>query len=196
MTKYTTAQIGHKQATNIFHAIRFANDNGRPLNLMVTINLADLGLSDEGAGDFFREARARVARWWVYEKKKGRPFGTFDDVSAHANPPTGRRHVHWLIHAPSGVRYEVESVIESRLKKMLKLDCLGDALQVQDVTGAGTLGKYILKGVDPLYADYFHMWTSDEGLVSGRRVHTSRSIGRAGRDRAGWIRKRRPRHNS
>lgn len=70
MTKYATAQIGHRPATNIFHAVRFANDNGRPLNLMVTINFTDLGLSDLEAGDFFRDARARIARWWTYQRSK------------------------------------------------------------------------------------------------------------------------------
>lgn len=191
MTKYATAQIGHRPATNIFHAVRFANDNGRPLNLMVTINFTDLGLSDHEAGDFFRDARARIARWWTYQRSKNRPFGTFDDVAAHAHPPKGRRHVHWLLHVPNGARYEIEAIIENRIKKMLKLDCLGDAVQIKDVTNPGTLAKYILRGTDPQYADYFKMNTSDEGIIYGRRVHASRSIGYAGRARAGWKRKRR-----
>lgn len=193
MTKYGTTRIGVKQATNLFHAIRFANDNGRPLNLMATVNLSDLGLSDAEAGDFFRKARARVARWWKYEREKGRSFGSFDDISAHAHPKNGRRHVHWLLHVPNGLRFEIEAIIESRFKKMLKLDCLGDALQIKDVSKAGTLGKYILRGTDPTYADYFKMWTADEGLVIGRRVHASRSISRSGRIAAKWKRKRRPR---
>ena len=172
MTKYQTAQIGRKQATNIFHAIRYANDNQRPLNVMVTINLTDLGLSALEAGDFFREARARVARWWVYQRVKNRPFGSFDDVAAHAHPPQGRRHVHWLLHVPNGIRYEVEAVIENRLKKMLNLDCLGNAIEIKDVGNSGTLGKYILRGTDPLYAEYFHMWTADEGVGGLRRNGT------------------------
>jgi hypothetical protein len=193
MTKYSTAQIGRKQATNIFHAVRFANDNGRPLNLMVTINLTDLGLSDEKAGDFFRDARARVARWWKYQRDKGRPIGTFDDVAAHAHPPSGRRHVHWLVHVPNGARFEIDAIIESRLRKMLNLDCLGNAVEIKDVGNSGTLAKYILRGTEPAFADYFKMWTSDEGTIIGRRVHASHSISRAGRERAGWKPKRRPR---
>lgn len=191
MTKYAARQIGRRQAENVFHAIRFAYDNAMALNLHVTINLSELGLKDDEAGDFFRSMRTRVARWWKYQKGKGQPFGAFCDLAVHSHPPEGRRHVHWLLHAPSGARYDIAAIIENRLKKMLSLDCLGNALQIDDVYKAGTLGKYILRGVDPAYADYFNMWTQDEGIIIGRRVSVAKGISRAKRKEAGWKRRRR-----
>lgn len=74
-TKWGTASIGPKQAARAFHAVRFANDNGLSLNLMVTIDFTSLGIDNEKAGGFFRDTWARFSRWYAYQRGKGRAFG-------------------------------------------------------------------------------------------------------------------------
>lgn len=191
MTKYgTTAKIGRRQAEGAFHAVRYANDNGRAFNLLITINFSDLGISPDEAGAFFRILRQRVTRWWTYERKKSRPFGAFDALAVHEHPEGGPRHVHWFVRAPEGARLELEAIVCNRLQKLTRLDCLGDAIDFTDVTHPGGMAKYVLKGVDPAFADYFHMDAIDQGEIIGRRIFVSRSVGRSARENAGWKRKR------
>ena len=189
-TKPTTASIGAKQAARAFHAVRFANDNGSPLNLMVTIDFSSLGIDAEEAGALFREVWARFSRWYGYQRSKGREFGTFDAYAVHEHPEGRRRHVHWVMRAPEGTRVEIERVIRNRLEKLTGLDCLGDAVHFKDVGAAGTLAKYTLKGIPPAYAAHFHMRAEPQGEIVGRRLTISRSIGYAARQRAGWTRRK------
>ena len=193
-TKAGTVSVGHKQVARAFHAVRFANDNGHPLNLFVTIDFSSLGVDPENAASFFQEIWARVTRWYAYQRDtKGRRFGTFDAYAVHEHPAAGPRHVHWVLRAPEGTEAEIERVIRDRICKLTKLDCLGRAVDVRPVYAPGTLAKYTLKGVAPAYADHFHMTAEDQGFITGRRLTISRSIGYAARQKAGWVRKKKSR---
>lgn len=192
-TNWGTRSIGPKQAARAFHAVRFANDNGRPLNLLITIDFSSLGVDAERAGSFFQRLWQRVARWWTYQRRdKGRPFGPFDCFAVHEHPEQGPRHVHWFVRVPDGVRAELERIVRSRLEKLTGLACLGRAVHFLDVEKPGGVAKYTLKGVHPGYAAHFHMEASDQGFVHGRRLAISRSIGASARAKAGWKRTRRP----
>lgn len=190
-TKCSTAGIGPKQAARAFHAVRFANDNGLPLNLLVTIDFTSLGINDDRACAFFQDVWARFTRWYAYQRKKGRAFGSFDAYAVHEHPDSGPRHVHWVMRVPEGARAEVERVIRKRLEKLTKLACLGRAVDFTEVKKPGGVAKYTLKGIQPHYAAHFYMQASDQGMIQGRRITISRSIGFAARKRAGWVRVRR-----
>jgi len=171
-TKYRTAVIGRHQAEGIFHAVRFAHDKGRPLNLLVTINLSMLGFADEAAGDQFRNIWNSVVRWWSYQRSKGRELGSFDAYAVHENP-NDIRNVHWLIYAPANAISELIKVVEKRVCKMAGLDSADRALHFLPVTKAGGLTKYALKGVDPNYAGYFHMVARDQGTVADEEFQSA-----------------------
>jgi len=161
--------------------------------VFVTINFTTLGIADEtGAGRLFSLLRTRIKRAWKYQRD-GRclKIGPFDDVGSHENPD-GVRHVHWLVRVPAHIRPWFEASVEKQLKKIVGLDDLGPALHFKDIDAIGTLAKYILKGVRPDLADYFHMEAADQGIVLGRRVFVSRTIGHSARKAASWRRKRRP----
>lgn len=191
-TKWGTRGIGPRQAARAFHAVRFANDNGRALNLLITVDFTSLGIETEEAGRFFQRLWQRVGRWWAYQRGKGRPFGPFDCYAVHEHPEQGPRHVHWFVRAPDGARAELERIVRNRLEKMTGLACLGRALHFRDVEKPGGVAKYTLKGIQPAYAEHFHMKASDQGFIHGRRLAISRSIGVAARMNAGWKRTRRP----
>lgn len=190
-TKWGTQGIGPKQAARAFHAVRFANDNGRPLNLLITIDFTSLGVSETEAGALFRSIWARIGRWWAYQRKKGRSFGPFDCYAVHEHPDQGPRHVHWFVRAPEGSRAELERVVRARVEKVTGFACLGRAIHFLDVERPGGVAKYTLKGIQPAYAAHFHMNASDQGFVHGRRIAISRSIGHTARVKAGWRRKAR-----
>lgn len=187
-----TWQIGRNQAERVLHAVRYATERGRPLNAHVALNFHRLGIPEDAATQIFRTLRAKFARSWRYRDCIGSGLGTLDDVHVHENP-FGKRNVHWALHIPDGRWTWAKDLIERLLQKILQLDDLGDALLMEPAHGPGGLAKYLLKGVEPAYAEYFHIRTpSQQGFISGRgRTGASRSIGKAARDRAGWKRKRR-----
>ena len=185
-----TSSIGHRAAENVLHAIRFARDTGRPINTHITISLIALGIHDEEAGAFFRKLQISVSRWWRYQRvSKGRDIGPPIAVYSHANP-AGSRHVDLCMHLPADIREEFIAALDKRLCKLTGLDDLGDALHVQPAPTPGSLAKYILRGINPVYASYLHIRAANEGHVSCRRTGTSRAIGRAARGMAAWDRKR------
>lgn len=187
-----TWQIGRNQAESVLHAVRYATDRGRPINAHVCLNFHRLGISEDAASETFRSLRARFARSWRYRDQTGAALGTLDDVHVHENP-MGKRNVHWALHIPEGRWAWATGLIERLLQKILGLDDLGDALLVKTATGPGGLAKYLLKGVEPAYAEYFHIGApSSQGFICGRgRTGTSRSLGKTARGKAGWKRKRR-----
>ena len=181
--------IGRRAAENALHAVRFANDNGTPINALITISFIALGIHDDEAGQAFRQLQISLGRWWRYQRsQKGREIGPPIGVYAHANP-AGSRHVHWLMHLPGEIESDFIAAVTKRLCKISGLDDIGDALHVQPVTRPGGAAKYAFRGIDPAYAEYLHIEAANEGQVSCRRTGTSRAIGLAARRQAGWNRK-------
>ncbi len=186
MTKYATACLDYEPLTNAMHGERFAWDRGTPLNAMVTLNFDCLGISDEGADQVFRDIRARVGRAWKHRRTALANMPEFMWLYIHANPQ-GKRHVHWLVHVPEWFRAEFEALVMKRVCKVTQQGDLASALDFTDVTEGATAMKYIGRGVNPAYQRYFHMRVvEDEGVVTGRRIMTSRNISRAARKAAGW----------
>jgi hypothetical protein len=192
-TKSGTRGIGPKQAARAFHAVRFATDQGRQLNLLITIDFTSLEVDEERVSELFRKVWSRVSRWWAYQRSKGKAFGPFDCYAVHENPAGGPRHVHWCVRAPNCARNDLETTVRTRLEKLTKMDCIGKALHFLEVQKPGGVAKYTLKGIHPAYASHFYMDAVDQGFVQGRRMTVSRSIGAAARTRAGWSRRRNPR---
>ena len=189
-TKRGSTSIGPKQTAGGFHAVRFATASGRQMNLLATIDLTTLGINDNEAGTLFRKLWQRTTRWWAYERSKGRPLGSFAALATHENPPGGPRHVHWLMHVPPKAANDVQDVIGKRLRKLTGMDCAGKALHFERVRKPGGVAKYMLKGVHPAFASHFHMVAVDQGVITGRRLAVSRSIGATARRNAGWRRKK------
>jgi hypothetical protein len=188
-----TTHIGVRPATNVLHGIRFAAASQRPLSLAATINWDRLGLSDGAARDAFRELRRKVRRRWTYLKQsKSLELGPFDDVGSHENP-AGHFNTHWLIRVPAFFTAEFKRTVTRFLKKIVCGEELGQALHFRAAPTPGSFAKYMLKGVDPDYAAYFHMQAQDQGFVVGRgRTFVGRAIGQSARRQAGWKRPRRP----
>jgi hypothetical protein len=188
-----TLHLGVGPATNVLHAVRFAASRGRPLSTAVTINWDRLGLADPDATAAFRKLRSKVKAHWKYLRVfKGIVLESFDDVVSHENPE-GHRNTHWLIHVPAFFAPQFKKAVARFLAKVVGINELGRALHFTAVGGPGGFAKYMLKGVDPSYGDYFCIDPIEQGFISGRgRTSVSRVLSQAARKRDGWVRKRRP----
>ena len=188
-----THHIGVDPATNLLHAVRFAQSRGRPLNVAVTINWDRLGLRDSAAISAFRSVRQKVTRSWKHLRQTRCPhIGSCEGVAVHENP-AGLLNTHWMIHVPADFLDEFKRAVRKFLKKVTSVEKLGRALHIQPAPAPGTFARYMLKGIAPAYGDHFYVRSNDQGFVPGRgRTSVSRSIGRSARKNAFWQRKPKP----
>ena len=194
-TKKPTRYINRKQAARGFHAVRFAGEMDRPMNLFITINLTRLGIDRLEAVKFFQNLWGRVSRWYSYQRNRDRPFGAFAAVAVHECPLGGPHHVHWVMHVPEDSSdSEILDVIYNRLRKLTGLAYVEGAVHLRDVPTPGSLAKYLMKGMDPNHAANYFVRFVDQGLVFGRRTTVSRAIGPAARKREGWVQKKSSRY--
>jgi hypothetical protein len=191
-TKSRGLYVGRRACENALHAVRYVGEVGRPMNTHVTVSFHPLGIDDESAGRAFSDLQARVTRWWRDQRqRKGRGIGDLQGFHCHSNP-AGSRHVHWVLHVPLDITGEFANVVRNRLQKIAGRIDLRDGLQIGPVNTPGSLAKYVLRGVEPEYADYLHIKVANEGIVAGcRRTGVSRAASKSARKRVGWTRKRR-----
>lgn len=185
-----TSAIAYAQTIGGFHAVRYASSRNRPITRLLSLNFSRLELAEYQCGPLFRELRTRVARAWRYEESVRGGLGSFDYVLAHENPGA-RRNVHLAAHIPSGFEAWFDELVRDRLEKLVQRPLPAGTLHFSKIETPGNTAKYMLKGVDRRYAEHFFMreWVSDQGVVTGRRFATSRSLGRAARRKGQWRRK-------
>ena len=185
-----TSHIGYAQALGGFHATRYAKSRGRPLTRLLSLNFSRLNLPEDQCAPLFRELRDRVSRAWKYADAIHGGLGSFDYVLAHENPG-GRRNVHFAVHVPAVFIEWFDDLVRHRLAELVGRPLPPGTVDFVEIKTPGNMAKYILKGVDRQYVEHFHMenWASDQGIVTGRRFATSRSLGRTARRRNNWRRK-------
>lgn len=188
MAAYARASqhINRHQADNFFPAIRFAETIGRPLNTFVTLNLDHTDCRPELVSKAFERLRDHhFTRWLRYQaKQSGRRHympAAYVWVIEHAG---GDVHVHWLVHIPPQLRPLFEAKLSRWLNRVAgAVHCKNSAIHVQRVTGARGLGKYMMKGIEPRYAAFYHVRRSPQGIVYGKRCGISKSLGPTQRGR-------------
>ena len=182
MTKLTSKYLRADDVDNCREAMLFADEQGYPLNLAITIkwSLFNGGLSVErrlaGAQERFRHSlhrRGHALRWiWVREARNG-------------------AHHHLLAHDSFG---DDGLTFERLLLRMLEPDGgpNADNAIVIKPTGIGQRGsggplgwlRYLAKGLHPVQAASRHVRTSPQGCVTGKRTGMTQNINRAVRMRA------------
>ena len=78
MAKHTapgSRAIGIRPATNVFHGLRYATAIGRAPETFITLNLAEVGIDDDRAAEFFNDLRARFRRAWRYQRDRAPEAG-------------------------------------------------------------------------------------------------------------------------
>ncbi len=186
MTKSSTQHLSRRAITNAFHGERYARAISAPFNLMVTLNFTALVLEGSEAENRFVEIRKRVIRAWKYRQSKSGDLPDLRWVFVHESPG-GKSHVHWLVYVPEDAQEVFRFLVESRAYKVLGQMPPQDSINFMDINNPSKMMKYLAKGVQPMFRDYFHLKNvSDQGLVTSRRVQTSRNVGAAARALAGW----------
>lgn len=190
--KRFTESVSRHVATNICHAFDFAKHIRRPLNLYVVINF-DMENSSKLPSERFQEIRHKYRDWQnrALKKRYGQAIKPIYAYSFEC--PVTQAHVNWALHVPEPLQDEFLRKLPVWLTKIQGAARPFDiAVETVDPHTDKSLAKYIIKGIDKHYIEYFHLeeYAEPQGRIYGRRASTSPAIGRKARKIAGFIPKR------
>lgn len=183
--------INRKVVQTILHAFDFARFIDRPLNQFITIRFDNI--SPEEAPKAFSAVRAKCSDWLQHKQRSmGLEVEPPYYVYSFENPANDTLHVHWVAHVPAQFEAEFAEKLSQWITRSTKVAPEGQDVCIDEVDPYTdkSLGKYILKGVDPHYADHFYIEASEQGPVFGRRATASRALQREARKKAGFVAKK------
>jgi len=177
--KRTTSWINRKPAANLLHAVNVAEILNRSLNFFVTLNFAHTECPPELVSERFEKLRDNYFGPWL---RRCGPSGRKEP------PPTfvwtlensgGCLNAHWLVHLPAGRIEDFKERLPIWLAKVAGEAATDQAIHVRKAPTPRGAIKYMIKGIDPLYAPIYGIRESDQGQVIGNRSNFSRSLGPA-----------------
>ena len=178
--------IGRKTAENAFHGRRFMEQAGESFTHLITVNWSLSTKSVDYVSRLhvvFREKLLRSSRYHR-GKTNGRPMLYLEVVEN----PDDQFHSHIAVSIETAEEGWLSTSVNKFVKGAIGEEPPNDMIDIRPIYAPGSMFKYLMKGVSPVYADYFHMRTSEQGLLPGRRVSMSRRMGPTARRRAGWRR--------
>jgi len=186
-----SCHIRGRQASRFFKAAKHSRET-RPLNLFVTISLTHTACPARLASTVTAEICAKFGRWLRHQSRKAlsagrRGYGppTYETV---IEAPDGRHHLHWLVYVPHELRPLFEATLPKWLSKTAgTIHAPAGAIYVEPIDTIMALSRYCMKGVDPHHARRCFVRPQDQGIVWGRRVSISRSLGPSARKKAGVV---------
>jgi hypothetical protein len=174
--------IRGRQASKFFKAAKHSESQARSLNLFVTLNLSHTSCPEMMASIAMAEICGKFGRWLRHQSQKARQSGLpgygapiYETVIEN---PNGVHHAHWLVHVPN----ELAELFEKALPKWLSratggIIILDGAIKIKPIITVMALSRYCMKGVDPHHAKRCFVRSKDQGIVWGKRVSISRSLG-------------------
>ena len=182
-----------ESARSILWAERFAYASRRPLNILITIKFPKVSRSGDTPYDIFRKKFwANTQRRWKTIAKDAIKHSPFDAIAVFENPPTksnqnrwhhGPLHVHWMLRWPYRKCARLNYFLRRTFQREFFVARPG-AIRMERVRFSPALAAYMAKGIDPPFAENFHIAHRPQGPIGHRRIIISRSLGPAARKRA------------
>jgi len=169
--------MGRKSGASLLHAVRSADALGRPLNILVTIHMGQLGSSVDTVFHDFAELREWFRRWSGNTPKRHPRNGTPPYAYVHENE-NGLPHTHWMVHVHplNWARFEAE--LTRWLMKFFNIKKLpAGAVQVKEAYNPEGLKLYMAKNLDPYFAELWNIEWEEGGPIAFRRADVSRNLG-------------------
>jgi hypothetical protein len=177
-TPRVSVHINRKPAGNIHHAIRLAEHLGVPLNTFVTINYALTSCQPEHVSRSFETLRRNYFTPWL--RRPPARLKVAASPSAYIwvlEAAGGNVALHWLINIPPKRAADFASRLFDWLAAVGAIVSAPCAVQIKSAPRPRGLGRYLLKGIDPVYAPFYGVNPVPQGKVSGRRSGFSRCLG-------------------
>jgi hypothetical protein len=176
--------INRTPAVNIHHATRYADRAGLSLNAFVTINFTDIDAGESASLAFRKLLNQRFAPWLRRTAFSSRVLAPTYVWSIENT--RGTIAAHWLVHLPADVRAVFLERLPRWLEGITGSTPLSSTIQMKPIYSIIGLRRYILKGVNPVWATRLGVLSSDQGIVNGRRSGFSRNLGPVARAKGGY----------
>lgn len=184
MEERQTRHINRVPAVNIHHATRYAQRCGLPLNTFVTVNFTALGIDAKASSVLRRLLSQRFAPWLRRSAQvKARIVPTYVWTIENTAATVA---AHLLMHIPKGAKRAFGERLHSWLEGLSGTRPEPRSLQVKRVYNMIGARRYVLKGVNPVWAAHLGVRPSDQGIVNGKRSGFSRNLGPAARKAGGY----------
>lgn len=167
--------INRKPASNIVRAVSVADAIGLPLNQFVTLNFGHTTCPSGLVSEQFELLRDNHFVPWLRRKATGlrTPPAYVWSIESRGEYP----HVHWVVHIPDERIASFRALLPKWLAAVVPTVTCNSAVHVRDVPRPQGLAKYLIKGIDPVYARFFRIRHEPQGIVLGKRAGTSKSLG-------------------
>lgn len=176
----STLHIKRRAASSLHHAPALAEAISRPLTRFITINFSDIGMHPNDAILAFRKIRDVKYGHWI--RRPARNSGhekstpTFAWVLENAGDVFT---AHWLVHIPPARLSDFTIRLPIWLSAVAgcPVELAASALDQRGAYNPRGARKYMLKGIDPVYAAFYGITPKAQGLVDGKRAGVSQNLG-------------------
>ena len=177
--------ITRRSASNLHHATRYADMIGLPLTQSVSINFSKTECDGDNASARFKTLRANHFAPWLrrHTRNKIGVAPTYVWVMEAGGRQVG---AHWAVHVPKGMIRDFWRRLPGWLAAVagaLEAPTAIKHRRVRNITG---LKRYMLKGMDPVWAPFYRVRPIDQGVIEGRRSGFSRNLGPSRRRASGY----------
>lgn len=150
----------------------------------MTINFGQTECPPEDVSAAFEKLRDNHFGPWLRrnapkDRKEGPPTFIWSLENA-----SGYLHAHWLVHIPTDRIQDFIRRLPLWLEKVAgQIASSEAAIHVRAAPTPRGAVKYLIKGIDPMYAPLYGIRQSDQGKVMGNRSNFSRCLGPSVRKR-------------
>ena len=169
-----SSHINRKPAAHLLNAINLARRLGRPLNQFVTINFDHTACPAKLVSRQFKRLRDNYFSPWLRRNGVG-PIAPPTFVWSVEND--GACAVHWLVHIPKGRVGDFRKRLHDWLASVAGEIRCSQAIHVRYAPAPPGAGKYMLKGINPAWAQPYGIRHISQGIVHGKRSGFSRCLG-------------------
>ncbi len=181
-----TRHISGKQASAYFAAMRHARDQDNLPTLSVTVNLSCTDCPPGEASIVMQELIShRFGRWLRYKSQKSKAAGGLGYPLVYGwviEAKNEFHHAHWCVQVAPELRVEFERKLPKWVKSVAgEIRDAGRCICIKEITTIMALARYCMKGMNPNQARRRFVQAEDQGVVYGKRVGISRSLGKTAR---------------
>lgn len=172
----TSHHISRRQASNSRPAILLAEKLGTPLNQVVTINFTKQGISPHQICPMLTRLRVRYCRW-AKQPGKRRAAEPYEPAMIWVMENTGHYACHLLMHIPTARLANFSHELARWIEKESDTPLVSGTLDIRPAYNPHGFRKYMLKGMDPVFAALYRVRPVAQGPVLGKRFGYTQNLG-------------------
>lgn len=170
--------IGRKQARNFKPAVRTAGQISYELNCFVTINFNHTMCSELNVSMAFAKLRSNFFGPWCRRPPRKSNVTGIAPTFVWALENTGHTAAHWLVHIPPERFHDFERRLPDWLTRVTGgIICEKSAISILRAYRPIGAAKYMMKGIDPVYANFYGITSIPQGVIYGKRCGFSQNLG-------------------